>query len=151
MQEEMMGFGVCRVRRGALAVIGCLFLAGISWAGDYSDGMRFYQGMDYENAFSAFRRAAEKGNAAAQSALGAMYYNGEGTGEDEAMAAHWYLKAAEHGRMDAQFALAEMYEAGEGVRQDLKKAAFWYKKAAEQGHLLAQTNLGILYMEGRGV
>ena len=56
MQEEMMGFGVCRVRRGALAVIGCLFLAGISWAGDYSDGMRFYQGMDYENAFSGGRR-----------------------------------------------------------------------------------------------
>ena len=151
MPRDKMDWNLGRVRQGTLAVVGCLFLANAAWANDYSDGMQFYQDKDYEKAFSSFQKAADKGNAAAQSALAALYYNGEGVEEDEAAAALWYSRAAEHGRTDAQFALGEMFEAGEGVKRDYKKAAFWYKKAADKGHLMAATKLGILYMEGRGV
>lgn len=151
MLREKMDWNLGRVRQGTLAVVSCLFLANGAWANDYSDGMQFYQDKDYEQAFSSFKKAADKGNAAAQSALAALYYNGEGVEEDEAAAALWYSRAAEHGVTDAQFALGEMFEAGEGVKRDAKKAAFWYKKAADKGHLMAATKLGILYMDGRGV
>lgn len=111
MPRDKMDWNLGRVRQGTLAVVGCLFLANAAWANDYSDGMQFYQDKDYEKAFSSFQKAADKGNAAAQSALAALYYNGEGVEEDEAAAALWYSRAAEHGRTDAQFALGEMFEA----------------------------------------
>ena len=93
----------------------CLLFAGAVWAGDYEDGMQCYHDGAYDKAFAAFSRAAGQGDAAAQSALALMLYNGEGTERDFAAAAAWYLKAAEQGEADAQFALGELYESGEGV------------------------------------
>ena len=114
-----MGWSVGRVRRAWLGFAGCLLFAGAAWAGDYDDGVQFYHDGAYDKAFAAFSRAAGQGDAAAQSALAAMLYNGEGTKRDLASAAAWYLKAAELGNRDAQFSLGELYEAGEGVDKDV--------------------------------
>ena len=48
------------------------------------------------------RLAAEQGNAAAQTLLGAMYANGEGVPEDAAEAVRWFRLAADQGDVRAQ-------------------------------------------------
>ena len=94
---------------------------------------------------------AQKGDAAAQLALGWMYEKGDGVPIDSAEATKWYLKAAEQGYDFAQFNLGVKYANGEGVPKDMTEAEKWWRKAAEQGYVHAQFNLGIMYAYGAGV
>ena len=103
------------------------------------------------NDLEALRRAAEQGNAAAQTNLGNMYSNGRGVQQDRAEAVRWYRLAAEQGFARAQTNLGVMYSDGRGVQQDRAEAVRWYRLAAEQGFARAQTNLGNMYSNGRGV
>ena len=48
------------------------------------------------------RKAAEQGDADAQTALGMRYYTGDGVPKDYAEAVKWYHKAAEQGHAIAQ-------------------------------------------------
>jgi TPR repeat protein len=104
------------------------------------------------------RKAAEQGDAEAQTTLGALHLGGVGVKEDHKQAYSLFLKAAEQGFAQAQKNLGDMYH-GElyhyFLKQDHKQAASWYRKAAEQGHADAQNNLGIyllhLYNRGEGV
>jgi hypothetical protein len=97
------------------------------------------------------RKAAEQGDADAQSTLGFLYDKGGGVPQDYAQAAFWYRKAAEQGDAEAQDALGDLYRDGHGVPQDYTQAAAWYRKAAEQGNADAQFSLGFLYDKGQGV
>jgi len=97
------------------------------------------------------RKAADQGNAKAQTMLGGLYHQGQGVGQDYSEAAIWFRKAAEQGFPDAQFKLGYAYLKGEGIPQDYAQAAVWYRRAAEQGHGEAQHNLGVLYAKGQGV
>lgn len=121
MPRDKMDWNLGRVRQGTLAVVGCLFLANAAWANDYSDGMQFYQDKDYEKAFSSFQKAADKGNAAAQSALAALYYNGEGVEEDEAAAACGIRALPEHGRTEARLRLVRCSKPAKGSNAIIKK------------------------------
>ena len=96
-------------------------------------------------------KAAEQGNAFAQSQLGFMYVQGEGVPQDDAQAVSWFLKAAEQGNAAAQTALGVIYEEGKGVPQDYVQAVSWYRKAAEQGDAKGQSLLGFMYALGQGV
>jgi TPR repeat protein len=98
-----------------------------------------------------FRKAAEQGDADAQTDLGLMYDNGEGVAQDYVEARKWYLKAAEQNDPLAQNNLASMYHSGDGGPQDNVEALKWYRKAAEQGIAAAQFNLGAIYDKGEGV
>ena len=49
-----------------------------------------------------FRKAAEQGDAVAQTNLGFTYAEGKGIAKDEAQAVAWYRKAAEQGYADSQ-------------------------------------------------
>ena len=100
---------------------------------------------------TAYRKAAEQGNADAQFNVGVMYANGRGVPQDYAQARDWYRKAAEQGNADAQFNVGVMYANGQGVPQDYGQALVWYRKAAEQGAAAAQGNLGVMYAKGEGV
>lgn len=100
---------------------------------------------------SHWQKLAEKGSANAQFNLGAIYDNGDGVPEDDAVAAKWYLQAANQGHVNAQFSLGVMYANGEGVDKSAAEAASWYQKAANQGDYRAQYNLGALYANGDGV
>jgi uncharacterized protein len=64
---------------------------------------------------------AEKGDAAAQSALGSMYAKGEGVAQDWAQAKAWFEKAAAQGNAAAQFSIGFMYAQGQGIKQDRPK------------------------------
>jgi TPR repeat protein len=109
---------------------------------------------DYKKAVTWYRKAAEQGNASAQSSLGEMYYFGyevfEGVPQDYNEAVKWYTKAAEQGYDSDQFNLGEMYYDGKGVPQDYNEAVKWYTKAAEQGYAHAQFSLGQMYYYGKG-
>lgn len=106
---------------------------------------------DVAGAIPEFRRAAELGNAAAQSDLGWCYYTGLGVGQDPSEAVKWFRKAAEQGDASAQNRLGVSYDEGKGVPRDKEQAVGWYRMAAERGCVLAQYNLAQKYNYGVGV
>lgn len=71
------------------------------------------------------RRLAERGDAAAQNALGLRYATGDGVPLSEEEAARWFMKAAEQGNVPAQSKLGSIYYSGRGVPQDSNRAYFW--------------------------
>jgi hypothetical protein len=89
-------------------------------------------------------RAAQNGQAWAQSDLGTAYELGIGVKPNASRAASLYLKAANQGYAGAQTNLGVLYGTGEGVKYDRKAAIYWLKKAADQGDKIAQGNLFIL-------
>ena len=60
---------------------------------------------DDAEAVKWYRKAAEQGDADAQSNLGGMYANGWGVPEDDGEAVKWYRKAAEQGHASGQYNL----------------------------------------------
>ena len=115
----------------------------------YADGDGLPKSL--EKAALWFRKAAERGLAAAQYDLAVMYDTGEGIPEDANEAALWYGRAAAQGHAAAQNNLGILYRNGKGVPKDDREAARWFRKAAAQGQAKAQANLGSLYHRGRGV
>ncbi|MBL0942195.1 MAG: SEL1-like repeat protein, partial [Alphaproteobacteria bacterium] len=115
----------------------------------YADGQGVEQ--SYEKTLEWYQKAAEQGDAKAESNLGSMYAFGQGVEQSYERAVEWWKKAAEHGRAGAQFNLATMYHKGRGVKQSIEKAVEWYRKAAEQGLTHAQNKLSLIYAEGQGV
>ncbi len=85
---------------------------------------------DDAEAWGWWRKAAEQGNAGAQSNLGVMYRKGQGVPQDDAEAVGWWRKAAEQGHATAQYNLGSMYYSGRGVPQDDAQAHMWYNLAA---------------------
>src|SRR5215510_10425361 len=63
---------------------------------------------DYKKAIVLYRKAANKGNAEAQYALGCCYEYGDGIKKNVDLAVKWYTKAADQGYTEAQKALAEL-------------------------------------------
>jgi TPR repeat protein len=74
------------------------------------------------NDLASLRKVAERGDPAAQFALGARYATGEEVKQDYAEAVKWFTLAAEQGHILAQATLGAYYWAGRGVPQDLNKA-----------------------------
>ncbi len=100
------------------------------FAGDYEDGWAAYERGDYKTALPLFTRAANKGNALAQTTLGVLYYKGRGVSQDYKQAIVWLCKAAGQGESRAQLLLGEIYEQGRGVPQNYAAAYKWYSLAA---------------------
>ena len=98
-----------------------------------------------------YRKAADRGHAAAQNALGWCYDSGKGVTQDRAKAAYWYEQSALQGYVKAQNNIALCYANGEGVTQNHVRAVQWYKKAAEAGYAESQHNLGGCFYRGEGV
>jgi uncharacterized protein len=128
-----------------------LSLASIAWSGDNKCEAAYFRD-DYATAYPECLPLAIQGDASAQSLLGSMYEEGQGTSRDYGQAVWWYHKAAEQGHQAAQIFLARMYEYGRGVPQDFGQAVEWYRKAAEQAPIGGpQCSLGRMYMLGHGV
>ena len=95
------------------------------------------------------RKAAEEGDAQAQSHLGVSYQNGQGRG-----ARLYGIGALVPARGGSERSGGAMlpgfcFLSGHGVPQELGEAARWFREAAEQGDPAAMFNLGILYETGR--
>lgn len=118
---------------------------------DFTDGANAYLAHDFQRAMERLKPLAEIGNARAQSYLGAMYRDGNGTKRNRTEAIKWFRLSAEQGDTYSQEQLAYLYETGTGTARDEKEAADWYGKAADQGNAYSQTRLAAMYRDGRGV
>ncbi|CAI3951646.1 unnamed protein product [Commensalibacter communis] len=84
--------------------------------------------LDYKKAVEYYTKAANQGDATAQTNLGIMYSNGKGISQSYQKAEEYFLKAAKQGYGDAYFNLAVMYGQGKGVQRDFKKADEYMKQ-----------------------
>jgi len=96
-------------------------------------GVMFERGLgvarDTDKAIGYYRKAAERGNAAAMHNLASL----EAARGDLKTAAPWFLKAAKCGFVDSQFNLAVLHFRGRGVERDPREAYKWFALAAKQG------------------
>lgn len=99
---------------------------------------------DIVNAMRWYRKAAELGNAQAQTRLAYLLDNSEENKE----AIEWYQKAAEQDYPEAFYGLAVMYAAGEGVPKNESKAFDLFLQAANKGHAPSIRTLALVYEEG---
>ena len=89
-------------------------------------------------AMRLYRLAAEKGDAAAQCALGVCYFRGVGGTRDDSEALRWFQLAAKQGHASGQFHLGYWYDEGKGgLDKDRGRAVALYKAAAAQGDGMA--------------
>ena len=79
----------------------------------------------YADDLASVREMAERGDPAAQFALGTRYATGEEVPKDDREATRWFSTAAQQGHTEAQAMLGTYYMLGRGVPQDLDKAYFW--------------------------
>jgi TonB family protein len=90
----------------------------------------FYGQGEYSRALAELKPLAEDGDPEAQTLLGTMYLNAQGTMKDSNQALTWYLKAASQGNTEAQIALSDLYSRGEGTKKNELLSAYWQWMAA---------------------
>lgn len=100
---------------------------------------------NFETALEQLKPLADGGDAAAQFALGRLYYRGKGVPQDYGSAAQWLDRAARQDHLQAQSLLGLLYARGLGVKRDFAAAEDLLTRAAERGDLEAQAGLGLLY------
>jgi TPR repeat protein len=122
----------------------------LAWGGA-DEGFAAYQRGDYLSAYRIWLPLAQRGDARAQGALGALYADGRGVPQDDGEAVKWFRLAAAQRLAGAQYALGMLYRKGQGVPQDDGEAVTWFRLAATQGYPKAQFMLGVLYRQGEGV
>lgn len=111
----------------------------------YKKGRRYYKREEYGEAARLFRKAADRGHAAASRALGVLYARGDGVEQDFEKAVTWARKAADQADVFALYNLGYYYRNGLGVPKDIEEAIEWWEKAAKKDFLRAQNNLAWLY------
>jgi hypothetical protein len=105
---------------------------------------------DIQKHLEELEKAAQSGDAEAQTQLGLLMATGEHVEPDMEGAHSWFLKAAQLGEVTAMFNLGIMFEKGLGADADPGEAALWYWQAAEQGDTGAKMKLGSMLLMGRG-
>ena len=105
--------------------------------------MLYKSGQDKSMDVNWLRKAADQGDAQAQSDIGVMYKDGKGgLPQSDVIATQLYRKAADQGFAHAQVNLGFMYREGKGgLPQSDDLAVEWYHKAADQKHEKAQRAL----------
>lgn len=96
---------------------------------------------DYETALPNLRIAADMGDNAAVSNLGAMYLNGTAVPQDTNQAIALFERAANAGNRVAVENLGAVYEIGLGILPNRTRAIQWYERAGELGSTKASTAL----------
>ncbi|MEQ1617475.1 MAG: hypothetical protein ABL883_03905 [Terricaulis sp.] len=109
---------------------------------DYHLGLLYWRGLggdrDLKAAAACFRRAAEQGHAAAQTAFALALQAGAGVGKDEAAAASLFRMAAGAGDRDAMVELATLSGSHEAMTL--------LRRAADLGHPAAMRRLADILM-----
>jgi TPR repeat protein len=134
----------------AIQIAASLMLATPCFAG-WEEGMAATRAGNYKQAYAELLPLAEQGNVSAQTAIGVMYFNGQGVAQDFSAALVWLNIAANQGHDVAQFNLAVMHDSGSGTDQNFTEAVKWYRLAASQKHVMAQFNLASMFQSGDGV
>ncbi len=99
--------------------------------------------------FAEVRTAAEKGEAAAQYALGERLLRGRDGKTDLVEAYRWFGSAGSNGVVEAQLRMGMKHERAVGGPRDISEAARWYQLAASQGSEAAQFRLACIHSLNR--
>lgn len=121
--------------------IGGLWLYAAYSSTDLEKAVQYEKDGSYEKALEYYKKAAHKGDAAAQCRLGKCYLYGQIVRRSPERAVPWFLRAADQDFAEAQSFLGLCYEEGTGVRKNAEQSVAWYRKAAQQGEPLAQKRL----------
>lgn len=136
-------------RLAAILAFALLAPAGVLWAQDALFLFERIRAGD-EQALSALRQAAEKGDADSQFQLGRANSHGSKIlPRDDTVAAQWVEKAAQQGHVEAQQNMGFLYSAGMGVPRSGEQALAWWRKAAEKGYAPSQHSLGVALLQGK--
>jgi len=133
-RRQQMRTNILRRLTTALLTVSFIVSSAVAFADPFGDSITAYDRGDYATAVRLLRPLAEQGDAQAQNALGAMYYNGKGVTEDFKEAVRWYRLAAAQGYASAQLNLGAMYYEGKGVAEDFIRAYMWLSIAAAKGN-----------------
>lgn len=107
---------------------------------------------DYRANFREVTRLAKENDPVAQSILGRIYLEGNGSGpRDSRTSVMWFERAATQGHAPSQFELARLYAKGIGAERDEARAAKLMEQAANRGLVWAMFSLGEMYRDGTGV
>jgi len=108
-------------------------------AADFAKGAQYERGsgvsLDYGQAITWYRKAAEGGYPQAEYAMGLMTAVGHGIVRDEKAANDWFRRAAEHGFAEAQVTFAGNLLTGTGTadgKPDKVEALKWLLLGADQ-------------------
>ena len=116
--------------------------------GQFKIGLRLVQENDLakqNEGVEWLTKAAEQGNADAQTVLG-IYYEDKDAGKS----LEWYRKAAEQGVGQAQWEVGRvLYRSGDEAQ--IREAIPYLTNASENGHGMACATLARCYAEGKGV
>ena len=106
---------------------------------------------DLKEAAQWFHKAAQQGNAEAQTNLGICFLWGNGVDKSWPTAARWFGDAAKQGLPRAQYWMGELFRNGTAVPRSYAEAMKWYLLAAAQGDAAAHDAIANLYFFGHGV
>jgi tetratricopeptide (TPR) repeat protein len=95
-----------------------------------------------------YQRAAEKGDAAAQIYMGAIYSSGMGRPQSDREAFSWFSRAAQGGNPEAQLILSGLYAIGRGTQRSNTDAYKWALIAAA-GRNTAEDKNGALQLQAQ--
>jgi TPR repeat protein len=84
------------VERAAASAAAAPAISGV-FSPTLEDGIRAYHDAQYRTAFDIWLQLAEQGDGQAQFHLGALYFEGRGTGKDIAKAREWLQRAQKNG------------------------------------------------------
>jgi TPR repeat protein len=110
-----------------------------------------YAAKNYAEALRHYRKAAERGDAAAAYSIGRLYHRGQGVARDDAEALRWSRKAAEQGNADGENAVGFLLFSGRGIARDYGEALRWLRQSLDHGNMRAAANIGLVYQDGLGV
>jgi TPR repeat protein len=111
---------------------------------EYQLGRALDKADRYKEALGSYRKAADRGYAAAQYALGHCYHFGlSGVQKDPLEAIRWLSLAAGNRHSAAMNSLGYMYRDGDGVEKSGKEARKWFLMAAQTGDAVAMYNLAL--------
>ena len=120
-------------------------------AGPVEDGIAALDRGQFPQAYQAFLKGANAGNAEAQVQLATMLIDALGVRRDHGTAAKWLKAAADRGHRYAMYRLGRLFEDGQTGEPDITQAVQWYTKAVRRREPNAAFRLGALYERGRGV
>lgn len=123
----------------------------------YKEGLNVIQ--DYGKAIECFRKAADKGNMAAQYNLGLCYLAGDNGYFNEEEGIKLLQQIADQGDNWALYDMARYFLNFDSLNDDLKdldkesldKGIGYLQQAAERGLVRAQESLGMMYYYGDGI
>lgn len=96
-------------------------------------------------------KAAENGDADAQTELAERYFSGRDVHVDAMLALQQLSYAVQQNNPKAQTLLGACYYSGTGVARDFSIALEWFARAASAGYPPAQMCMYAAYRDGRGV